>query len=124
MDESILTSIKKFIGIPEDYKVFDPDLILLINSEFSTLHQVGVGTSSAFRIEDESSVWSDFSGDKDYIESVKELIGIRVKMIFDPPANSFVMEALKSKADELTWRLNVADDPAVHEAYPENYVTN
>ena len=122
--DSILASIKKFVGIPDTYTAFDSDIILLINSEFSTLHQVGVGTSSAFKIEDDTSVWSDFSGDKDYIESVKELIGIRVKMIFDPPANSFVMEALKSKADELTWRLNVADDPAVHEAYPENYVTN
>ena len=113
--ESILNSIKKFIGLSDAYTAFDPDLIILINSEFSTLHQVGVGTSSAFKIEDESSVWSDFSGDKDYIESVKELIGIRVKMIFDPPANSFVMEALKSKADELTWRLNVADDPILRE---------
>ena len=109
--ESILLSIKKLIGIPTDYKVFDKDLILLINSEFSTLHQLGVGTGNAFKIEDESSVWSDFSGDKDYIESVKELIGIRVRMIFDPPSNSFVLTALKEKADELTWRLNVADDP-------------
>lgn len=120
--DSILVSIKKFIGIPDDYNIFDPDLILLINSEFSTLHQIGVGTSSAFKIEDESSVWSDFSGDKDYIESVKELIGIRVKLIFDPPTNSFLVEALKSKADELIWRLNVADDPVVHKEYPENYV--
>ena len=122
--DSILDSIKKFIGVPSDYRIFDPDLILLINSEFSTLHQIGVGTSSAFKIEDESSVWSDFSGDKDYIESVKELIGIRVKMIFDPPANSFVMEALKSKADELTWRLNVADAPAVQDRFPEKYVNS
>lgn len=122
--ESILESIKKFIGISDSYDVFDQDLILLINSEFSTLHQIGVGTGSAFKIEDSSSVWSDFSGDKDYIESVKELIGIRVKMIFDPPANSFVMEALKSKADELTWRLNAADDPIVHEMFPENYVNS
>ena len=122
--DSILASIKKFVGIPDTYTAFDSDIILLINSEFSTLHQVGVGTSSAFKIEDDTSVWSDFSGDKDYIESVKELIGIRVKMIFDPPANSFVMEALKSKADELTWRLNVADDPIVHKEYPENYVTD
>ena len=122
--DSILASIKKFAGIPDTYAAFDSDIILLINSEFSTLHQVGVGTSSAFKIEDDTSVWSDFSGDKDYIESVKELIGIRVKMIFDPPANSFVMEALKSKADELTWRLNVADDPIVHKEYPENYVTD
>ena len=122
--DSILVSIKKFIGIPDDYNIFDPDLILLINSEFSTLHHIGVGTSSAFKIEDESSVWSDFSGDKDYIESVKELIGIRVKLIFDPPTSSFLVEALKSKADELIWRLNVADDPVVHKEYPENYVNS
>ena len=111
MEESILASIKKFIGIPSNYEIFDQDLILLINSEFSTLYQLGVGSDSAFKIESYDSVWSDFSGDKDYIESVKELIGIRVKIVFDPPGSSFVLEALKSKADELTWRLNVADDP-------------
>ena len=122
--DSILASIKKFIGLPDGYDVFDPDLILLINSEFSTLHQVGVGSEKAFRIEDASSTWSEFSGDKDYIESVKELIGIRVKLIFDPPQNSFIVDALKSKADELTWRLNVADDPIVHKEYPENYVNS
>ncbi len=109
MNESILNSIKQFIGgLTSDYTVFDTDIIILINSEFSTLHQLGVGTKEAFQITGTEEVWSDFTSDKAYMNSVKEYIGLRVKMIFDPPSNSYVMDAYKEKAQELAWRLNVA----------------
>lgn len=113
---SILNSIKKFIGLDESYKIYDDDLIILINSEFSTLFQVGVGTETPFRINDETAEWEDFFESKDYIEQVKELIGLRVKIVFDPPSSSYILDAYKAKADELTWRLNVADDPILKES--------
>lgn len=109
MEDSILNSIKQFIGgLQPDYTVYDNDIIILINSEFATLHQLGVGTDDAFQITGPDEIWSDFTSDKNYMNSVKEYIGLRVKMIFDPPSNSFVMDAYKQKADELAWRLNVA----------------
>lgn len=109
MEDSILNSIKQFIGgLAPDYTVFDTDIIILINSEFATLHQLGVGTEEPVHISGPTEIWSDFTSDKNYMNSVKEYIGLRVKMIFDPPSNSFVMDAYKQKADELAWRLNVA----------------
>lgn len=108
---SILNDVKKFIGLDLSYPVYDPDLILLINSEFSTLYQAGVGpTDKAFRIEDENAIWDDFTKGKTNIESVKDFICLRVKMIFDPPQSSFVLDAYKQKADELLFRLNIEDD--------------
>lgn len=109
MEDSILNSIKQFIGgLAPDYTVFDTDIIILINSEFATLHQLGVGTEEPFHISGPTEIWSDFTSDKAYMNSVKEYIGLRVKMIFDPPVNSFVLDAYKEKAQELAWRLNVA----------------
>ena len=45
MEESILTSIKKLLGITEDYEQFDTDIIIHINSVFMILTQIGVGPS-------------------------------------------------------------------------------
>lgn len=106
--ESILTSIKKLLGITEEYDHFDADIIMHINSVFFTLNQLGVGPSEGFRIEDDSAVWSDFIGDdvKNY-ESVKSYIHLRVRLLFDPPTNSTVLESIQRQADELGWRLNL-----------------
>ena len=110
MEDSILGTVKQFIGgFDASYTAFDRDLIMLINSELSTLFQVGVG-ESAFRITGSEETWSDLFGSRTDIETVKELICLRVRMMFDPPANSFVLDAMKEKAQELTWRINVAVD--------------
>ena len=41
--ESILTSIKKMLGIDEEYTHFDADVIMDINSVLMILTQLGVG---------------------------------------------------------------------------------
>lgn len=110
--ESILTSIKKLLGMTEDYDAFDTDIIIHINSVFMILNQLGVGPIEGFRIEDESDVWTDFTSDALEIESVKTYIYLKVKLIFDPPSNSTVLEAYKEQIRELEWRLNVTVDPA------------
>jgi hypothetical protein len=108
--ESILTSIKKMIGISEEYDHFDPEIIFHINSVFADLNQMGVGPEKAFVIEDDSSTWMDFLQEADNIESVKTYVGIRVKLIFDPPASSTAVAAMQREADKWEWRLNVAAD--------------
>ena len=111
MTDNILLTVKQYIGgFGADYTAFDTDLTILINSELSTLFQVGLG-DNPFKIVDGTETWEDLLGcSVTDIESVKELICIRVKMMFDPPSNSFVLDALKEKAAELTWRINVATD--------------
>lgn len=109
--ESILTSIKKFLGIAEEYKHFDADLIIHINSVFSILTQLGVGPSEGFSIENEVTVWADFIPEKSKIELVKSYIYLKVKLLFDPPLSSSVMDAINRQISEFEWRLNVAVDP-------------
>jgi hypothetical protein len=107
MSDSILTSIKKNLGVPEDYEVFDPDIILYINSAFSTLTQLGVGPAEGFMIEDKAPVWDTYLGTDPRLNSVKTYIQLRVRMLFDPPQTSYLVEAMKQQIQEHEWRLNV-----------------
>lgn len=106
--ESILTSIKKLIGIDEEYTQFDTDIIIHINSVLMVLTQLGVGPSEGFMISDEYSTWEDFIGNKPYLNSVKTYVYLRVKLLFDPPPSSAAIESSKKLADEFEWRLLVA----------------
>lgn len=110
--ESILTSIKKLLGIEEEFEQFDPDIIMHINTVFRLLKRMGVGPSKGFRIEDSESTWSEFLDDdiEDSLDDVKTYIYLKVKMIFDPPTNSAHMEAMKETIKELEWTLNFEAD--------------
>lgn len=106
--ESILTSIKKLLGITEDYDHFDADIIMHINSVFTILTQLGVGPSEGFRIEDDTATWDDFiSTDLIVYDSVKTYIYLQVKLLFDPPQSGTVLESYNRRISELEWRLNV-----------------
>ena len=105
--DSILTSIKKLLGIAEEYEHFDGDLILHINSVFSNLTLLGVGPSEGFSITDKTSKWDDFIDDDDRLNQVKTYMHLRVKLIFDPPSSSAVMEAIKRESDKIEWLLHV-----------------
>ena len=107
MIESILTSVKKPLGIHEESTDFDADIIMHINSVFMILRQMGVGPEEGFSITDASAVWNDYVGESTDIESVKTYVFMKVKLIFDPPASSVIVEAMKQIISELEWRLNV-----------------
>ena len=102
---SILTSIKKLLGITESCTDFDTDIIMHINTVLMTLSQLGVGTEG-FQIEDKNAVWSDFIK-SDKLAATKSYVYLRVKLLFDPPLNSAIVEAIKESIRELEWRLNV-----------------
>jgi len=109
MEQSILTSTKKILGIAQDYVIFDLDILTHINSAFATLTQLGVGPASGFQIEDETAVWADFLGaDQDFQNNpVKSYVYLRVRQLFDPPTTSYLIEATQKQILELEWRLNV-----------------
>lgn len=109
--DSILTSIKKQLGITEDYEAFDPELIIHINTVFSILNQIGVGPETPYTITDKTNTWDEFIGDDSRIEMVKTYVYLRVRIIFDPPSNSFVVDAFTKQYQELEVRMNLADDP-------------
>lgn len=109
--ESILTSVKKMLGITEEYTHFDADLIMHINSVFMVLNQLGVGPEKGFFIEDSTDTWDDFLEDPTQLQAVKTYMGLKVGLIFDPPDRSTVMQAKKDAISEFEFRLNVAVDP-------------
>ena len=107
--DSILVSIKKMLGLEDDYTPFDTDVSVHINAAFMTLTQMGVGPKEGFvlGIGDYSKTWNEFLVNPVMLGAVKTYVYLQVKMMFDPPTNSFVMEAMKKQAEEIAWRLNV-----------------
>lgn len=110
MSESILDSVKKVLGIPNDYDVFDTDIIMHINSILSVLHQLGASPEGGVYITDSSTKWSELIGDRKNIEMVRSYVALRVRLLFDPPTTSHMETALKAQAEEFEWRLNIMED--------------
>lgn len=105
LNHSILDDIKKYIGPAVCYTVFDPDIMMNINSAFFTLWQLGVGPKIVFSIVSNKTVWKEFSDDEGIISATKQYVYLRVRNIFDPPTSSAVMQAYDSQIKELEWRL-------------------
>lgn len=105
MNDSILQSIKKLLGLDITYTDFDQDIIIHINSVFMILRQLGVGPAEGYKITSLSNVWSEFTSDDIFIESVKSYVYLKVRMLFDPPTNSALIQAVQSQISELEWRL-------------------
>lgn len=106
--DSILTSIKKLLGIAEEYTQFDDDIIMHINSVFTTLTQIGVGPTEGFYIEDDSAAWTDFVSDLTKIQAIKTYIYLKVRLVFDAASfGSATLSDYERQIQELEWRLNV-----------------
>ena len=120
--DSILTSVKKMLGIETEYEHFDADILMHINSVFSVLTQLGVGPASGFTVTDDKTNWVEFMQDEPKLNLVKSYMFLKVKLLFDPPMSSAVLECYKTQISEYEWRLNVAaenDDADPDE--PEHY---
>lgn len=102
--ESILTSIKKLLGIAEEDTSFDADIIMHINSVFSVLTQIGVGPEEGFQIEDDTAKWNDYMQGTNS-GALKIYVYQKVRLLFDPPTNSAVVDAINRTVGELEWRL-------------------
>lgn len=111
LEESILTSIKKLLGLNSEITVFDTDIAFHINTVFANLAQMGVGpknsegTNTGFKITSASETWGDFTDNDILIENVKTYVYIKVKMVFDPPTSNALIDAYNAQAKELEWRL-------------------
>lgn len=109
--ESILNSVKKLLGIDAEYTHFDADIIMHINSVFSTLTQIGVGLEEGFAIESDAESWYDFiQSDNKCYQMVKSYVCLKVRLLFDPPLSSAVMEAMNRQISEFEWRLFIEAD--------------
>lgn len=107
-NDSILISMSRLLGIDGGMdQHFNTDLVIHINTIFNTLCQLGVGPEKGYVITGIDEVWGDFLGGSIKLESVKSYIYLRLRLLFDPPTNSFLLDSIKEQINELEWRLNV-----------------
>lgn len=104
-EDSVLVSIKKLLGIPEEYEQFDADIKMHINSTIVTLRQLGVLVPEGFKVIDKNTLWTGYISDIYLVEYVKEYIYLKVRLTFDPPASSIVTDSINQKIKELEWRI-------------------
>lgn len=113
MEESILNSIKKDLGLTPDYIAFDSDVLMFINGVFSTLYQLGIESAKNKRVDDSEITWEEFfDGDTDLISLIHPYTYLKVRMLFDPPTNSFVLDNMNKQASEYEWRINIQAEGA------------
>lgn len=106
-EETILESIRDYVGVQKDIDAFDKELILHINSAFSTLFQIGVGKDRPYRLEECSTWFGLFSEYEEELDLIKEYTFLKVKLLFDPPTNSSLLESLKSVINEIEYRIEL-----------------
>lgn len=113
-EDSILNSIKKLLGIIPDVDAFDQDIIIHINSVFAILASIGIGPANGFRIQSADELWSDFldqcvgegkGTDTNLYEDVKTFMYMKVKLIFDPPTSSSLLDSYNNLIKEIEYRL-------------------
>lgn len=114
MSESILNSIKKLLGLDASYTAFDVDITIHINSALATLNQLGVGPINGLMIQNADTTWDAFLGDDVLLNSVQTYVYLKVRLVFDPPATSFVIAAFEKQIEELGWRINVYQENKNH----------
>lgn len=111
MEEHILDSIKVLLGIqPTDFN-FDKEIVTHINSAFMVLNQLGVGPATGFKITSNDESWELLLEERLDLELVKSYIYLRVRLLFDPPQNSFLVDAIRKQLEEFEWRLQLQVEP-------------
>lgn len=108
--ESILTSVKKILGVPEEYEQFDADIIMHINTVLMALCQMGVGPKEGFEIHDKTTTWTDYLGERANLNAVKTYLSLKVRLLFDPPQSSTLIEAINNSIKEAEWRISIYVD--------------
>ena len=120
--QSILLTVKKMLGVSEEYHAFDLDIIININSVFLTLNQLGVGPATPYQITDTEQTWSDFLGEQtEYLAGVQTYVYLRTRLLFDPPTNSFLVDSIRKQCDELEWRFTVQPKTQKEVDYVESF---
>ena len=107
MEESILKTITELLGSGDDYKT---DVITRVNTFLFTLTQLGVGPAKGFRITGPDETWTDFIGEREDLEAIKDFVYMKARIVFDPPTSAAALQALKEEVKELEFRINVQVD--------------
>lgn len=113
LSDSILSSVKKLIGIPVEESSFDLDIMLNVNAASSTLYQLGV-IKKPFTVTSKDDTYTDLipGGTDDVINQIKMYFVHKTKLGFDSSTlSSTVIEVLKEMIREDEYRLQIAFNP-------------
>lgn len=112
-DITILNTIKKMLGLTEDYHAFDTEITFFINSAIMDLSQLGV-CSPDFQITEEGNEsWDDLlleDSSNGLLNGAQKYIYIKTRLVFDPPNSGYITNALQEELKETTFRLRVQVD--------------
>lgn len=122
MEESVLTSTKKVLGLAKEYTAFDEDILMHINSAFSVLQQLGVGPDEGIFVEDDGNTWDEITSDLNALHMVRSYIFLKVQLLFDPPNTSFVLDAKQNQIKEMEWRISTVREWNLHPVDPREEV--
>ena len=107
--ETILNTIKKLLGIQQEYEYFDEDIMIHIKTAFASLNQLGVGPAEGFYMDDKTALWDDYITSIN-MQMIKSYIYLKVRILFDPPTSSVLMDSMNRSIAELEWRLYLEGD--------------
>lgn len=107
--ESILQSIKKLLGIQPEYTAFDQDILIHINTVFAMLNQLNIGPPEGFYVADENVTWDSYITSFN-LTMIRTFVYLKVKLIFDPPSSTAVIESINRTLGEIEFRLYVEGD--------------
>ena len=110
---SILTTVKKQLGITEDYVAFDEQILVSINTTMAIIRQLGAGPGNALSVVDKTTTWSALMNGNTNLDELVSYIYLRVRLEFDPPTNSFVVDSMQNQIRELEYRICVECDTVV-----------
>jgi hypothetical protein len=117
MEDSILTTIKGMLGLEVSDTSFDKEIAIYINGAIARLKQLAVGPDAGFSIKSVAETWANYLGNAENIGDIQTYIYLKVRLIFDPPTSSYVVDAIKEQIKELEWCLN-ADAEGVTSSEP------
>lgn len=110
ISDSILSSVKKLIGISEEDDSFDVDIMLNINAAISVLFQLGV-IQEGYTVTSKEDTYDDLipNGTEDVVNLIKMYFVYKTRLGFDSSTLSGNMiETLKELIKETEWRLREA----------------
>lgn len=102
---NVLLSIKKLLGITPEYIHFDEDILIHINSVLLELSQLGVSLPNDFSVDDKT-LWIDIFQEGILLSAIRSFVYLKVRLLFDPPANSAAIESINKTIANLEWRIN------------------
>jgi len=114
----ILVDTKRLLGISPDDTSFDLELTMHVNSVITILTQLGVGPETGFVITP-ATPWTEFIGERKDLEIIRSYIYLKVRLLFDPPQNSFLVKSIDDQCKEYEWRIEVQVPPVEEVIIPD-----